>query len=183
MAQVLVPLADGFEELEAVTLTDLLTRAGVHVITAGLHPGAIQASRGLSVNPTTTLDQVLNQDFDLIVLPGGLPGADNLNASPELHQLILCHVQQNKPIAAICAAPRVLADAGLLKQRNVTSFPGALSGFGDDDFANTGSALESDGNIITSRGPGTAMVLALHLIELLCGKDQRDQVAAQMVQD
>lgn len=183
MAKVLVPLANGFEELEAVTITDLLTRAGVEVITAGLEDGPVLASRGLSVNPKVTLDEISGETFDLVFLPGGLPGADNLNSSKSLHQLIKDHTAKGLSVAAICAAPRVLADAGLLSGRRVTSFPGGLEGFGQNDFIHTGSALEIDGNIFTSRGPGTAMQLAFALIERLCGIEMRQTIQKQMVAD
>ncbi|MET0029309.1 MAG: DJ-1/PfpI family protein, partial [Candidatus Thiodiazotropha sp.] len=84
MARVLVPLAQGCEELEAVTITDLLTRAGIQVITAGLDERPVKASRGITLVPDTTLDQVMDEEFDMIVLPGGLPGADHLQADPRI---------------------------------------------------------------------------------------------------
>ena len=176
MANILVPLAQGCEELEAITITDLLTRAGFNVVTAGLDGQAVVASRGMTLLPKTTLDDVLQASFDMIVLPGGLPGADHLNNDARIHQLLARLNSENKFIAAICAAPKVLARAGLLKNRAATSFPGAIV---EEDM--TGVRYQEtpvvvDGNIITSRGPGTAMDFALQLIELLAGKAKRDEV-------
>ncbi|MEW8228279.1 MAG: DJ-1/PfpI family protein, partial [Candidatus Thiodiazotropha endolucinida] len=88
MARVLVPLAEGCEELETVTITDLLTRADIEVVTAGLKAGPVKASRGITLVPDTTLDAVMDQAFDMMVLPGGLPGADNLDADPRIHEML-----------------------------------------------------------------------------------------------
>ncbi|MEW8068655.1 MAG: DJ-1 family glyoxalase III, partial [Candidatus Thiodiazotropha endolucinida] len=126
MARVLVPLAEGCEELETVTITDLLTRADIEVVTAGLKAGPVKASRGITLVPDTTLDAVMDQAFDMMVLPGGLPGADNLDADPRIHEMLKRLNQQGKFTAAICAAPKVLAGAGLLQGRRATSYPGVL---------------------------------------------------------
>ena len=88
MARVLVPLAEGCEELEAVTIIDLLRRAGIEVVVAGLNPGPLQASRGVVLLPDTTLDEALKTDFDMVVLPGGLPGADHLDNDPRIHEVL-----------------------------------------------------------------------------------------------
>ena len=125
MATVLVPLATGCEELEAVTVIDLLRRAGIEVTTAGLEaaPQAVRASRGTVLIPDTSWDQAVKEDYDMVVFPGGQPGTDYLNADPRVHALLARMAKQEKYIAAICAAPKVLADAGLLKGRRATSFP------------------------------------------------------------
>lgn len=173
---VLVPLAQGCEELEAVTITDLLTRAGIKVITAGLDDNIVTASRGMKLVPDKSLDHVLNDDFDMIVLPGGLPGADHLNNDLRIQALIKKMAANNKFTAAICAAPRVFATAGLLDNKHVTSFPGALDNFPVNNMMYEEKAVVIDGNVITSRGPGTAMDFALILIELLVGKEKRNDV-------
>lgn len=173
---VLVPLAQGCEELEAVTVTDLLTRAGINVVTAGLDKEVVIASRGMRLVPEYTLEEVLEKDFDMIVLPGGLPGADHLNKDDRLHALIKKMADNNKYISAICAAPRVLATAGLLDGKRVTSFPGALDNFPVNNLSYEESTVVIDANIITSRGPGTAMDFALTLIELLLGNAKRIEV-------
>ncbi|MBW9267536.1 MAG: DJ-1/PfpI family protein [Candidatus Thiodiazotropha sp. (ex. Lucinisca nassula)] len=181
MARVLVPLAEGCEELEAITITDLLTRAGIEVITAGLKTGPVKASRGITLVPDTTLDAVMDQAFDMMVLPGGLPGADNLDADPRIHEMLKRLNQQGKFTAAICAAPKVLAGAGLLHGRRATSYPGVLDNM---DLPQVDVQLErvvSDDRVITSRGPGTAMDFALELIEQLSGRETRDQVEQGLV--
>lgn len=181
MARVLVPLAEGCEELEAVTIIDLLRRAKINVITAGLKPGPITASRGVVLLPDVLLEKVLEDNFDMVVLPGGLPGADYLDQDPRVHLLLKSMLANNKFIAAICAAPKVLAGAGLLANRRVTSYPGVLDKMIDHDFIYTGDAVTVDGLIITSRGPGTAMDFALQLIEILVDKTARDAVEMELV--
>lgn len=180
MANILVPIAQGCEELEAVTITDLLTRAGFNVVSAGLDDRAVTASRGMVLQPATTLDNIMQDDFDMIVLPGGQPGADNLNSDPRIHTMINRLNSAGKYIAAICAAPKVLASAGLLKGRQATSFPGSVPEADLQEVRYREQAVVVDGNIITSRGPGTAMDFALTLIELLAGKARRDAVEAPL---
>jgi 4-methyl-5(b-hydroxyethyl)-thiazole monophosphate biosynthesis len=178
MAHVLVPLAQGCEELEAVTMIDLLRRANVKVTVAGLEKGPVTASRGVVLMPETTLDAVLDQDFDLVVLPGGLGGAQRLEADQRITALLRRMTEQGRYVAAICAAPKVLVSAGLVKGREVTAYPGVL-----DDQSGvrlSSAAVVRDGTFITSRGPGTAMDFALTLIDLLCGRETRDTVEAAL---
>jgi 4-methyl-5(b-hydroxyethyl)-thiazole monophosphate biosynthesis len=178
MAKVLVPLASGCEELEAVTVIDLLRRAGIEVISAGLEaaPQAVRASRGTFLIPDTSLDQAIKQEYDMVVLPGGQPGTDTLNADPRIHALLDRMAKHEKYIAAICAAPKILASAGLLKGRRVTSFPGALDQSQLAAVRYEETAVVQDGHILTSRGPGTAMDFALAIIEILAGRAKRDEV-------
>lgn len=177
---VLVPLAQGCEELEAVTITDLLTRAGVEVVTVGLDENIVQASRGMKLLADKLLDDVINDDFDMIVLPGGLPGADHLNNDPRIQAIVKKLANNNKYTAAICAAPRVLATAGVLEEKHATSFPGALDQFPVNNMIYEEKSVVVDGKVITSRGPGTAMDFTLTLIELLLGKEKRDEVEASL---
>jgi 4-methyl-5(b-hydroxyethyl)-thiazole monophosphate biosynthesis len=177
---VLVPLAQGCEELEAITITDLLTRAGVNVVTVGLDEKVVVASRGMKLVPDKQLDDVLNDNFDMVVLPGGLPGADHLNNDQRIQSLVKKIAANNKYVAAICAAPRVLATAGLLDGKHATSFPGALEQFPVNNMTYEEKAVVIDGNIIISRGPGTAMDFTLTLIELLLGKEKRDEVESML---
>jgi len=176
MHKVLVPLAQGCEEIEAVTVIDILRRAGITVVSAGLDNQPVRASRGVVLVPDTTLDAVLNDSFDMIVLPGGQPGTDNLNADKRIIALLQKMAQQGKYIAAICAAPSVLASAGLLDGKRATSFPTCLDGFPNIDVQI--SAVVEDGNMITSRGPGTAMDFALTLVARLVGRAKRRAVEA-----
>ncbi len=181
MARVLIPLAQGCEELEAVTVIDLLRRAGIEVVTAGLEEGPVTCSRGVVLVPDTTLDAVLEDDFDMMVLPGGLPGADHLNKDPRIIRLLRQLAERGKYTAAICAAPKVLASAGLLQGRRATSYPGVLDALELPDTTRRDDPVVVDERVITSRGPGTAMDFALELIEKLAGGEQRDAVESALV--
>jgi 4-methyl-5(b-hydroxyethyl)-thiazole monophosphate biosynthesis len=181
MARVLIPLAEGCEELEAVTIIDLLRRAGIEVVIAGLVEGPVKASRGTVLLPDTVLDDVLEQAFDMIVLPGGLPGATHLNDDPRIHRLLAHQDRHARHVAAICAAPKVLADAGLLDGRRATSFPGAVAAANYPKIALVEDPVVVDGHVVTSRGPGTAMDFALQLIEILSGRDKRDEVESKLM--
>ncbi len=181
MARVLIPLATGFEEIEAITLIDLLRRADIEVVAAGLEPGPVKASRGTVVVPDTELAAVMEQEFDMIVLPGGLPGATHLDADPRVHQLLKRHAENGAFTAAICAAPKVLANAGLLDERSATAYPGAVvqTDYPRLDLVETPVVV--DGHVVTSRGPGTAMDFALTLIDLLVGEARRAEVEAALL--
>ena len=178
MASVLVPLAQGCEEIEAVTVVDLLRRAGISVITAGLDERPVRASRGTVLIPDTTLSEVLGQDFDMIVLPGGQPGATNLAEDERVSSLLQRLARAGRYTAAICAAPAVLAQCGLLEGRRVTSYPGALDPQSLPGVQYVNEPVVIDDRVITSRGPGTAMDFALQLIEVLAGKQKRGEVEA-----
>jgi 4-methyl-5(b-hydroxyethyl)-thiazole monophosphate biosynthesis len=179
MAKVLIPLADGCEELEAVTLIDLLRRAGIEVTTAGLKPGIVKASRGVQLVPDVTLDVALQAHYDMVVLPGGMPGATHLKHDPRIIGLVKQMAAAGKYTAAICAAPMVLAEAGVLDGRRATSYPGFLDGL--PGVTLSADAVVRDGSVLTSRGPGTAMDFALTLIETLAGRARRDEVEAGLV--
>jgi len=153
MANVLVPLANGCEELEAVTIIDLLRRAGINVVTAGLEAGSVKAGRGVVLLPDTTLDEALKREFEMVVLPGGLPGADYLDQDPRIQLLLKNIIANRKFVAAICAAPKVLANVGLLENKSATSYPGVLDKMDLPETNYTGNAVTIDGQIITSRGP------------------------------
>ncbi len=181
MAKVLVPLAPGFEELEAITLIDLLRRAGFEVITAGLDDQPVQASRNTVIIPDTSIDRVMDDSFDLIVLPGGLPGADNLRDDPNVQAIVKRQASEGRHIGAICAAPRALAAAGVLEGKTITCYPGSLDQVDQSAFSVSGSAVEIDDNIATSRGPGTAMDFALELIGQLGGDELKQTIATQLV--
>jgi len=178
MANALIPLAQGCEEMEAVTVVDLLRRAGIEVTTAGLDDQPVHASRGVVLVPDTTLDEALQHSYDIVVLPGGLPGADHLRNDARIIDLLREMAGNGKYTAAICAAPRVLAHAGLLDGKRATSFPGALDGVSVPGLDYLEQPVVTDGRVITSRGPGTALDFALELIERLSGKQKRDEVEA-----
>lgn len=176
---VLVPLAQGCEEIEAVTLIDLMVRAGIEVVTASLdHQLTITASRGVKLIAQTELSQVKDIDFDLIVLPGGMPGADYLSDSVLLLTMLQKAVESGRFVGAICAAPKVLAKAGLLDDKTATSFPGAIDQNSAKGMVYIDEPVVIDGQIFTSKGPGTAIIFALTLIEHLLGEAARQKVEA-----
>jgi DJ-1 family protein len=178
MAKVLVPLAQGCEEIEAVTIIDILRRAGIEVVAAGLAEGPVKASRGVMLVPDATLDDALKQDFDLIALPGGMPGMTHLKNDPRILGLLKAMAEAGKYTTAICASPAVLAEAGLLKGKRATSYPGFLDNV--PEVAQDSAPVVRDGKVVTSRGPGTAMDFALELVEILAGKPKRDEVEAAL---
>lgn len=177
MPRALVPLAEGCEEIETVTIVDLLRRAGIEVTIAALEGDSVTGSHGIVIGADTTLAESLHGDYDMIVLPGGMPGAEHLQQDSRLRELLCTMAAHGQHTAAICAAPRVLAAAGLLEGRRATSFPGFLDGY-DVDYRD--DPVVVDGNVITSRGPGTAMDFALTLIQTLCGNATRDKVEASL---
>lgn len=176
MGSVLVPLAQGCEELEAVTIIDLLRRGGIEVVTAGLNAQPVRGSRGVVLLPDTDLDTALMRDYDMVVLPGGSAGAEHLDRDPRIRALLLKMADRGRFTAAICAAPAVLARAGLLDGKRATGYPGHLEKLKLDTVTLCDAPVVVDGKVITSRGPGTAMDFALTLIELLSGKNKRLEV-------
>jgi len=176
MSKVLVPLADGFEEIEAVTIVDLLRRAGVEVRTASLAGREVTGSHGITVMADSDLDEVEAGDYDMIVLPGGMPGTTHLKSDSRVARLLRQFAESGRYTAAICAAPSVLAHAGLLEGRKATSFPGFLTPGSAPGIRLSEDAVVVDGKVATSRGPGTALPFGLALIELLEGPEVRRDV-------
>jgi 4-methyl-5(b-hydroxyethyl)-thiazole monophosphate biosynthesis len=179
MKSVLVPLAQGSEELEAVTVLNILRRAGIEAVSASLDGHPVRGSRGTMLIPDTGLDDALKRKFDMVVLPGGQPGTNNLKGDARIIKLVQRMAADDFYVCAICAAPSVLATAGLLDGKHATSFPGSLDAF--PKVSRQTQAVVEDGKIITSRGPGTAMDFALTLVERLVGKSKRDEVEAGLV--
>ena len=180
MSRVLVPLAPGFEEIEAVTVIDLLRRAGIEVHTASLDGPQVTGSHGITVTADIALDAARADDYGMIVLPGGMPGADHLKRDARVISLLRRFAAEGRYTAAICAAPGVLAHAGLLEGRAATSFPGFLSADSAPGIRLRDDPVVIDGTVVTSRGPGTAMQFGLALIELLEGPAAREQVQSRL---
>lgn len=177
-AHVLIPLAEGFEEIEAVTVIDILRRAEVEVTVAGVDARRIRASRGVVVEADALLDEVADRDYDLVVLPGGAAGAQRLKEAPRVQDLIRRQHAAGRALGAICAAPMALAAAGVLDGRQATSYPGFLQP-GDADLRE--DPVVHDRGVTTSRGPGTAMPFALALVEQLCGAEKRAEVEERLL--
>jgi 4-methyl-5(b-hydroxyethyl)-thiazole monophosphate biosynthesis len=180
MSRVLVPLAPGFEEIEAVTVIDLLRRAGIEVHTASLDGPQVTGSHGITVTADIALDAARADDYRMIVLPGGMPGADHLKRDARVISLLRQFAAEGRYTVAICAAPGVLAHAGLLEGRAATSFPGFLSADSAPGIRLRDEPVVIDGTVATSRGPGTAMQFGLTLIELLEGPAAREQVQSRL---
>ena len=176
MKTALILFAEGSEELEAVTTINILRRGGITATVAGLHAGALRGSRGTMLLPDTTLDEALAHSYDMVVLPGGQPGTNNLKADTRVLKLVRQMAADGRYVAAICAAPSVLASAGLLDGKRATRYPGTLDTF--SQVRQQSAAVVEDGKLITSRGPGTAMDFALTLVERLVGKVKRQEVEA-----
>jgi len=185
---VLVPISNGSEELEAVTIIDVLRRAGAEVRVASVAPCdgmQICASRGTNIVADCRIADCVNCTeqvlWDLIAVPGGLPGAEHLAASEELDQLLRSQVATGRLYAAICAAPhQVLATKGLLADKVATCHPMYHQQLQAKEV-NSESRVVVDGNCITSQGPGTALDFALELVEQLFGLVKREEIAAPMV--
>ena len=180
MSRVLMPLAEGFEEIEAVTVVDLLRRAGIEVHTAALARRDVTGSHGITVVADIGLDDAAAADYDMIVLPGGMPGADHLKKDARVVALLQQFARTGRYTAAICAAPGVLAHAGLLEGRAATSYPGFLKPDSAPGIRLREDAVVIDGKVVTSRGPGTAVPFALSLIELLAGTTARRAVQERL---
>lgn len=176
----LVPIADGSEEIEAVTIIDVLRRAGIEVTVASINQLQIRASRGVKIVADRLLSDCVGQEFDVVALPGGMPGAENLRNSDELKRILLKQAEAGKLFGAICAAPAVVLGAyGLLKGRKATSHPDFLERLPEEVASE--ERVVVDANCVTSRGPGTAMEFALKIIELLLGAEAAASVAKPMV--
>ncbi len=165
MKKVLVILAPGFEEIETVTVVDILRRAGARVTLAGTEDGTLQGSRGIDLVPDSRLNDVDPDEFDMVVLPGGQPGTSNLQKDERVKTILLKMHRAHKKIAAICAAPVVLQSVGLLKSITLTSHPSVKDQL--DGVLYSDNRVVVDGNFITSRSPGTAMEFAMKLVEIL----------------
>lgn len=179
MARVVVLLADGFEEVEAMAVVDVLRRGEVDVVIAGLHSGPVSSARKVRVVPDSVIDSITVGDFDMIVLPGGQPGADNLNADPRVRDLVRQFYANGKLTAAICAAPYVLANAGVLDGRHATAFPAYRDRLGTAVYEE--KAVVEDGNVLTSRGPGTALAFGLAIVAKLKGQEKARKVQDAML--
>jgi 4-methyl-5(b-hydroxyethyl)-thiazole monophosphate biosynthesis len=180
MPRVLVPLAQGFEEIEAVTVVDLLRRAGIEVHTASLDGPQVTGSHGIALQTDIALDAAVASDYDMIVLPGGMPGAEHLKNDPRVVSLLRRFAADDRYTAAICAAPSVLAHAGLLDERAATSFPGFLTVDSAPGIRLREDPVVVDGKVVTSRGAGTAMEFGLALVELLEGVQARERVQGRL---
>ncbi|MCK4733454.1 MAG: DJ-1/PfpI family protein, partial [Methanophagales archaeon] len=165
---VVVFLATGFEEIEAMGIVDTLRRAGIEVVIAGLQTGAIEGGHGVKVVPDREIEGINIEDFDAVVLPGGSPGYVNLGNDKRVLDAVRKAFELGKVVAAICAAPSVLAKAGILEGKKATIYPGLETALAGAKHIN--ERVVVDGKIITSQGPGTALEFGVKLVETLVGE-------------
>jgi len=178
MEKAIIVLADGFEEIEAISVIDILRRAHMDVTVAGLKATCVTSARNIKVNTDTCLSDCTAL-YDIVILPGGEPGTTNLENSPLIPTLLKKHADAKKWIAAICAAPRILNKEGYLKNKTATSHPGTKEKMTQCHYSE--DAVVVDGTIITSRGPGTATQFAFTIIEKLQSKEAAETIKKTMV--
>ena len=178
---VIVLLADGFEELEALSPVDILRRADIDVKTVGITGKDVTGAHGITVRADLLPEEVERESIDAVIFPGGMPGSLNLDASPYADEFIGAVQKNGGRIAAICAAPLVLGRRGLLNGRRATCFPGF-----ENELVGavaTGESVVTDGNITTARGMGVALDFALELLSLYKGKDVSHKIAKSIIKD
>lgn len=169
MKKVVVFLAEGFEEIEALTVVDLLRRANVICDTCSLKEKQVKGAHDIIIEADKVIDELDIIEYDGIILPGGMPGSTNLKECEKIVTWVKEFNEKRKLIAAICAAPIVLGEADIIKGRKVTSYPGFEGELKESIYCE--EIVVEDNNIITSRGPATAIYFALKLIERLVDKD------------
>jgi 4-methyl-5(b-hydroxyethyl)-thiazole monophosphate biosynthesis len=162
-------LADGFEEVEALTPVDVLRRAGLTVKTVSVMPSrAVNGAHGVPVVADLLFEEVNKDEAEMLILPGGMPGATNLDAHDGLSRLIADFAEKKWPLAAICAAPLVFGKRGLLKGKKATCYPGFERFLEGAEY--TAALVQEDGNFITGKGPGAAMEFAFAIVRRACGE-------------
>ncbi|MEZ0361243.1 MAG: DJ-1 family glyoxalase III [Hydrogenobacter sp.] len=181
MPKVAIVLADGFEEVEAIAPIDALRRADIEVLIAGLSKEPVISARGVRILPDVSVDELNPDELDMIVLPGGAVGVENLKKDKRVEALVKALEEKGKYVSAICAAPTALASFGILKGKRATVYPSLSKYIEPATFVE--ERVVEDGKIITSQGPGTALLFALKLVERLAGKDKAREVAQKMLID
>mmetsp|Transcript_27651 Transcript_27651/g.27878 ORF Transcript_27651/g.27878 Transcript_27651/m.27878 type:complete len:192 (+) Transcript_27651:42-617(+) len=179
--KVLVPIANGSEEIESVTIMNTLVRAGATVTSASIEDSLqITGSRGIKIVADKLIGECTSDSWDLIACPGGMPGAERLRDSPVLQQLLLKQSSESKPLAAVCASPAVvLSPLGLLDGITATGYPAPKFISAIPNYSQ--ELVVVDGNIITSQGPATTLLFALKLVEILFGAEKADEIGKAML--
>lgn len=180
MKRVNIYLAEGFEEIEAITVVDVLRRADIDARMISITDRKeVKGAHGITITSDEVFDEADNNGADMLVLPGGMPGTRHLGEHKGLKEVILGFAELNRPIAAICAAPSILGKLGLLDKKKAVCYPGfeeTLKGavVGEE-------ILSQEGNYITSKGPGTAIYFALRLVEVLKDKETAEELKEGMI--
>lgn len=180
MSRVLVPLADGFEEIEAINIIDVLRRGGIEVLVASLgEKGAVKGAHNVSVLSDMSINDVVVENLDMIVLPGGWDGTVALRDDANVQQILKEMDKKGKSIGAICAAPLVLESAGVLKH-NYTCYPTIEKQIREDGFSDK-SMVVGDANVLTSRGLATAICFGLQIVKKLQGEKKYSEVKSALL--
>ena len=179
MATALIVIAEGFEEIEAVSVIDILRRGGIRLTVAGLTSTQVKGAHGLAITTDTLLESVKSDEFDALIIPGGEPGTTNLEKNDLVADLLKNQAESGRTVAAICAAPRILNGLGLLSGKRGTSYPSNADRMTDCTYVEDRVVVDS--NIITSRGPGTAMEFGYAILESLKSKDISDRLKQAML--
>jgi len=179
MARVAVLLAEGFEEIEAITIIDVLRRADVETVVVGVTGSTVHGNHGIGVVTDQPIQTAAKGKWDMVVLPGGMPGAATLRDDARVQAMLRAQREAKVPLAAICAAPIALARARLLDGKRATSFPSFSDQLPGATYVEEDVVV--DGDVITSRGPGTAMAFALALVTALQGQAKADATAGRML--
>ncbi len=183
MASVLVPLAEGFEEIEAVSIIDVLRRGGVEVTTAYLFNREVNGANGITIVANMSIDDVVAEEYDMMVLPGGMPGAQHLKEDERVQTLLKTFDAKGKRVGAICAAPIALDAAGVLGDDDqFTCYPSYDEQIAHGHFTDAQKVVKS-GNVLTSRGPGTAICFGLAIVRELVGEETYTQLKAGLLAD
>ncbi|RYZ56103.1 MAG: DJ-1/PfpI family protein [Proteobacteria bacterium] len=172
-------LADGFEEIEAIAVIDVLRRADVNVKTYSLKGKIVHGAHGINIEADESMETAINENFTMVILPGG-PGVQALKDDARVGALLEKQIGKDKYVAAICAAPTVLAEYGMLKGRSVTGYPGTEDKLRAAEATYTGSKVVVDEHLITSRGPGTAIEFGLEIVTALKGAAQSEWVREKL---
>ena len=179
MEQIVVPLADGHEEIEAITNIDVLRRAGLDVVTVSLDDETVHGDHGIDIEADKNIDELDLSKVEGIVLPGGMPGAKNLKEDDRVIEIVQKLDQKDKLVAAICAAPMVLEEAGVIDDRPATSYPGFDKEMPSCRYQE--DRVVVDDNLVTGRGPGVALEFAIKIVELIVGAEKAEELKAAMV--
>ena len=174
MPKIIVPISNGFEEIEAISVIDICRRANIEAKIAAVEELLTVGAHNIKIQADCKIEDINSDDFDMIVLPGGLPNAFTLAENNKVQSLLKEFKEKKKKIAAICAAPYALHKADVLN-KNFTCYPSfeekiRLNGYHNND------SIVIDNDVITSRGPATAMVFALEIVNILCGEETYNQV-------
>ncbi|MFO8078649.1 MAG: DJ-1/PfpI family protein [Thermoplasmatota archaeon] len=176
MTCVAVLFAPGFEEIEAITIVDILRRAGIKTQTVGLNEKQVQGAHNMLVTTDTTLEEVYETAFDALILPGGAPGYIHLRNDKRVLDLINKMYKENRLVAAVCASPAVLSDAGILNGKNCTIYPGMQEELKKGGGQPVDDLVVVDGNVVTSQGPATSILFALEVVSILAGSSVSESV-------